>query len=106
MREIRPGGEGVEVRGSGDLLQWRAEGLASAITDPGQQAEALSAVAGAAAGAGEFDRAEGLAGAITVPRERAATLIMLAQLLLDQSNAPGPAGSLAFSGHVAAWLKH
>ena len=43
----------------------RAEDLARAITDPYEQAEAVSALAQAAAATGEFDRAEDLARAIT-----------------------------------------
>ena len=45
----------------------RAEALAHAITAPDRQAEALSALAQAAAATGEFDRAEDLARAITAP---------------------------------------
>jgi hypothetical protein len=75
----------------------RAEALARAITDPRVQAAELSAVAGAAAGAGEFDRA------ITDPREQAAALSAVAgaaaeagdhdrgQLLLSQAENLGRA---------------
>ena len=57
---------------AGDLD--RAQELARSITDPARQAEALAAVAVAAAGAGDLDRAQALAQSISDPGRQAEAL--------------------------------
>ena len=61
--------------------QWirEAEKLASALPEPFQRAQALAAVAQAAAVTGDLARAETLARDVTDPDELAQTLIVIAQ---------------------------
>lgn len=73
------------VAGAGDLD--RAETLARSISDPDQQAEALTTLVEAVAGAGDLDRArdlanqaETLARSITDPHRQALALILIAEI--------------------------
>jgi hypothetical protein len=79
---------------AGDLD--RAEALAYAIADPGQQAQALAQVAIAAAQAGDPGRAEALAYAIADPGQQAQALTLLA-IAAAQAGDPGRAEALAYA---------
>ncbi|WP_208760818.1 hypothetical protein, partial [Micromonospora orduensis] len=57
----------------------RAETIAGSITDRYEQAQALTALAEAAAGAGDLDRAERIARSITDPKQQAWALTALAE---------------------------
>ena len=71
-----------------------AEALARTITDPDDQAQALAAVASAAAQAGDPDRAEALARGITDPYARAQALAAVASAAA-QAGDPDRAEALA-----------
>ncbi|WP_208761101.1 tetratricopeptide repeat protein, partial [Micromonospora orduensis] len=59
----------------------RAEALARSITNPTQQAQALTTLAKVVAGAGDFDWAETIAGSIIDPYEQAWALTVLAKVV-------------------------
>src|SRR5512142_2356732 len=68
----------------------RAEALATSISDPDQQAQALARVAGALAGAGHHDQAEPTARSITDPDRQAQALTDVAGALAPAPHPPPP----------------
>jgi hypothetical protein len=81
----------------------QAEAVARSLTDPYQQAEALTRVAGALAGAGQYEQAEAVARSLTHPRRQAEALTRVAEALAETGNAHSACRVAAAACMVGQW---